>query len=132
MGHDHDHEDESAKKGFRVVDRRRFTEDGEARADVTTPEPAPKKSAGVDAPPPKTSPFVAFIASLATNALGALGKLPEGMGQNLPRSNELAREYIEILTMLQEKTRGNLDSNEAEVLQRFITDLRLAYVEAAK
>ena len=48
--------------------------------------------------------FLTFCLSLATNAAAALGLLPKDQTQGLPESLELAREYIDILAMLQEKT----------------------------
>jgi hypothetical protein len=76
--------------------------------------------------------FLTFVASLATNALAALGMLPADQAQGLPVNPELGREYVEILTMLQEKTRGNLTPQEEGSLQRILTDLRMACVEASK
>lgn len=80
-----------------------------------------------DGSPPPPIDFVSFIASLATNALAALGALPDGC-DDLPQQNPtLAREYIDILAMLEEKTRGNLTEREARVLAQILADVRLAY-----
>ncbi len=167
-------EREQEDKGFRVVDRRRFTSTGEVRADAP-PEPPPSETRPLmpqAAPPAPAAPaaeagkprqdprqrgrdggrepnrererggavgggpgapsridFIAFAASLATNALASLGALPEAQAQGLPRDPELAREYIDILGMLQDKTRGNLSLDEEQALQQMLTELRLQYVE---
>ena len=76
--------------------------------------------------------FMAFIASLATNALAALGALPREQAQGMPVNPELAREYIDIIAMLQQKTRGNLSPPEEQALQRILTDLRINFVEQAR
>lgn len=87
--------------------------------------------------PPAAGPesridFLTFAASLATNALAAMGALPEAEAQGLPKSPELAREYIEILAMLQQKTRGNLTRQEEQALQQLLTELRMQFVELGK
>jgi hypothetical protein len=165
---DRDEEKESSK-GFRVVDRRRFTSDGELRADAPPDRPAtpaspltapsqpqpraeePKAPAAGGSrgsqpagdprraapPPPPAEPepgidFLSFAASLATNALGALGLLPPEQTRGMPRDPQLAREYIDILVMLQHKTRGNLDPREERALSQMVSDLQLQYVEATR
>lgn len=153
-------EEEQEKKGFRIVDKRRFNSEGEARADAPErPEPPPQP-----APPPRQAPpaqradargpaappaeepqprreqqqrgggmdFISFVASLATQALAALGALPEARAQGMPVSIEMAREYIEIIAMLQDKTRGNLSREEDAALQRVMTELRMVYVEVTQ
>jgi hypothetical protein len=143
--------DPEKDKGFRVVDRRRFTSSGDERPDA---EPLPAESKAAELPkrapepraqaprgpgagrPPEPVPggvdFLSFAASLATNALAAMGALPEEQGAGLPRSPELAREYIDVLAMLQAKTRGNLTPQEERALQQLITDLRLQFVEMSR
>lgn len=165
-------EDKEREKGFRVVDRRRFTSEGETRADVPDrppsspsmpelprqepprqepPRQAPPQQAGgkpprggdprqaqrQPPPPPQPEPepgidFLSFAASLATNALAALGLLPEEQARGLPRNPELAREYIDILGMLQLKTRGNLSRQEDVALEQMLADLRMQYVELTR
>jgi hypothetical protein len=145
----HDEEKEH-DKGFRIVDRRRFTSEGEVRTDAPaevprseparpdprlapspTPEVRPRNTPSRDSAAPGRAPasdhtidFITFAASLATNALAALGALPDEQARGLPKSPELAREYIEIIAMLQEKTRGNLTREEEHALQQLLTELR--------
>ncbi len=76
--------------------------------------------------------FMSFVASLATNALAALGALPPEQTGEMPFNPDLGREYIDIIGMLQEKTAGNLSAQEAQALQRIVSDLRMAYVDIAK
>ncbi len=150
--HEEREEQERASKGFRVVDRRRFTEEGDVRAGAEetegpkSPEPAPaapqpaqerpveQKGAapagGEEIPEPTGRiDFISFVASLATNAMAALGALPEAQSQGMPRNPELAREYIDIISMLHYKTRGNLSPQEAAAMTRITSDLKMAYVQ---
>ena len=91
------------------------------------PQPQPSRQA-----PPGSIDFVSFIASLATNAMAAMGVLPPEMSGDLPKNFDLAREYIDILAMLQEKTQGNLSRDEDAAMQRVLTDLRMAFVEVTR
>lgn len=75
---------------------------------------------------------MAFVASLATNAMGALGLMPEGQGSGMPPNPNLAREYIEIIFMLEERTAGNLTDDEAAGIRQLLSDLRLQYVEVTR
>ena len=81
---------------------------------------------------PGAMDFISFCASLGTNALAAMGAIPEAAARGMPVDLELAREYIDILGMLQTKTRGNLTRDEDAMLQRLLADLRLNFVELSK
>lgn len=76
--------------------------------------------------------FGMFVMSLASSVLVHLGELahPEaGAGAaNLP----LAKQTIDILGMLRDKTRGNLSQEEAQLLDNLLYDLRMKYVDAKK
>jgi hypothetical protein len=76
--------------------------------------------------------FGMFIMSLASSVLVHLGEIehPETSERhgNLP----LAKQTIDILGMLREKTRGNLTEEETQLLDHLLYDLRLKYVDASK
>ena len=74
--------------------------------------------------------FGTFVMSLASSVLVHLGEInhPEATGKNLP----LAKQTIDILGMLREKSRGNLTQEEAQVLDNLLYDLRMKYVDAKK
>ena len=74
--------------------------------------------------------FSSFILGLSTQALMYMGEVA-GPGQSLPTDLAAAKEMIDILTMLQQKTTGNLDSNEQEMIESILFDLRMRYVELA-
>ena len=70
--------------------------------------------------------------SLASTALIALGKMPAPDGDQPPIDIETARHLIDVLAMLEAKTKGNLDEAETKLLASLIYDLRVAYVDAQK
>jgi hypothetical protein len=78
--------------------------------------------------------FSTFVLSLGTTALYQLGLIGEGEGgagrvePNLP----IARQTIDTLEMLVEKTRGNLSDGESKLLESIVYELHLKYVEASK
>jgi hypothetical protein len=74
--------------------------------------------------------FSTHILSLASTALIALGKMPAPDGQNHPLDLETAKHLVDVLAMLEVKTKGNLDEAEKKLLQSLVYDLRVAYVDA--
>jgi len=76
--------------------------------------------------------FGTFVMSLASSVLVHLGEIahPDSSAseQNLP----LAKQTIDILGMLQDKTRGNLSNEEQQLLTNLLYDLRMKYVAATK
>lgn len=81
---------------------------------------------------PHSIDFSTFVLSLTGSAMVHLGAVPDPSGEQHAPNLELARQTVDILTMLRQKTHGNLDGKEADLLERVLHDLRLAYVEAAK
>lgn len=74
-------------------------------------------------------PFSAFILSLSTMALAALGQCDDPAFSSIPQDPEIARNNIDILLMLREKTKGNLSNDEEKLLQTVIYDLQMRYVQ---
>ncbi len=138
----------------KVSDRRRFTAEGQARdpseidpepepakpaaaappagnAPTTEPrpaaEPSPDAYAGAHGPVPPAS-FELLVLSLAMQAqmeLG-LGEPQEGHVPNI----DIARHTIDLLAILQQKTKGNLSLDEQRLLENTLTELRFRYVQA--
>jgi hypothetical protein len=77
--------------------------------------------------------FVAFIFSLASNAAVHFGDLPDPV-TNERRAPDLnaAAQLIDIIAMLEEKTRGNLSAEERQMLDQVLFELRMRFVEAKK
>ena len=76
--------------------------------------------------------FSTHILSLASSAMCALGAMPAPGGETMELDLESAHHLIDVLGMLQEKTKGNLDESEQKLLQSLLYDLRVAYVDAQK
>jgi hypothetical protein len=124
-----------ASKGFTITDRRSFTDEAPS-PEAAAPPPASEPRAAA-APSARSGPlppvdFATFILSLGSSALMHLGEVERpgtsGTEKNLP----LAKNSIDLLSMLEEKTRGNLSTAEAQLLENLLFDLRLRYVEATK
>lgn len=79
-----------------------------------------------------TIDFATFVLSLASSALVHLGELPHPERQKAERHLPLAKQTIDVIGMLQEKTRGNLSKEESELIEHMLFDLRMKYVAAQK
>ncbi|MBW2573110.1 MAG: DUF1844 domain-containing protein [Deltaproteobacteria bacterium] len=130
------------KKEFIIKDRRAFAkgdEDAEIKEEKAEPasEDAKTEEPEKAAEPDKDTEdfqlpeinFATFIFSLNSSALMHLGVIEDpGTGkkvENLP----IAKQTIDILGMLKEKTQGNLTEDEAEMLKNILYDLRMIYVK---
>jgi hypothetical protein len=76
--------------------------------------------------------FATFVLSLSHSALVHLGDAPDPSGHVSPPNLELARQTVDLLALLEEKTRGNLTGQEEHVLSQALYDLRMRYVEVSK
>ena len=144
-------EDEKQEKGFVIKDRRRFDDTGDARPDTPreeasakpqetkpeakTAEPRtdePGQKAPADAPFPDLN-FATFVFSLGTSAMYHFGDFPDPVTKKAERNLEAAKQTIDILAILKEKTRGNLNDDEDRLLESLLYELRMRYVrETAK
>lgn len=82
------------------------------------------------ATPEPTLDFSGFLISLGTSALINLGEMPDPDTRQLHQDLEAARNTIDILGLLEEKTRNNLSDDESALLQKLLFDLRIAYARA--
>jgi hypothetical protein len=82
-------------------------------------------------PAPSLS-FTAFVLSLASTAAIHFGDLPDPIsGERADLNLDGAAQMIEILALLDQKTRGNLTAEERQVLEQVLYELRMRFVEAA-
>ena len=140
-------EGDGKRPAFTVSDRRTFA----AGAEPTSAGPAATASAAGEAtstPPTAGQPrtdvptagdfppvdFHTFVLSLGSSVLLHLGELdaPSGEGESVPPDLPLAKHTIDVIAMLEEKTRGNLTAPEARLIESLLYDLRLRYVERTK
>jgi|SRR5688500_14551702 hypothetical protein len=76
--------------------------------------------------------FVAFVLSLAHTAAVHFGDIPDPVSGDRGEVNlAAAQQMIDILALLEEKTRGNLTAEERQLLEQVLFELRLRYVEAS-
>jgi len=128
--------DKEERRGFQVKDRRRFSESGEARPDVRdeagqpsgTPPPPAAEAPSVDEP----VTFSTFVLGLSTQALLHLGEIPDPVSNTTQRDLGAAKHVIDILALLRDKTRSNLEPDEEALLDSMLYDLRMRYVELAR
>jgi hypothetical protein len=76
--------------------------------------------------------FSSFLVSLASSAMVHLGETPDPTGGNSGLDLVLARNTIDVLGLLKEKTKGNLDPEESKLLDALLYDLRTRFVAKAK
>lgn len=76
--------------------------------------------------------FATFIVSLNHSALVHLGVVEDPTSGNKTKNFELAKQTIEIIAMLEEKTRGNLTEEEAGMIKSLLYDLRMIYVRETR
>jgi Domain of unknown function (DUF1844) len=154
-------EEKEQTRGFKVDDRRRFSAEGELKPEhrgqeqaESRPSAAPggpeaEKLAGRDtqtrqqetqafqafsqrrAPAPDIT-FGTFVVGLSTQALVHLGELPDPQTNQPAPDLPAAQQLIDIIGMLENKTRGNLDRDEQAMLEGILFDLRMKYVERAR
>ncbi|MGA2401738.1 MAG: DUF1844 domain-containing protein [Syntrophobacteraceae bacterium] len=136
--------DKEEDKGFVIKDRRRFSEGSEAEESKEIPQPEAASAAGEQesARPEEASgkeeqawgplPEVTlstFIFSLSSSALVHLGEIPEPQTNRTQLDLPIAKQIIDTLGMLQEKTKGNLDQDEERLFRSVLYDLRMRYVQ---
>ncbi|PIU31903.1 MAG: DUF1844 domain-containing protein [Syntrophobacteraceae bacterium CG07_land_8_20_14_0_80_61_8] len=141
--------DEKDKQGFVVKDRRKVSLDDLDRPEEPTgtapppPEPPPEAPPEPEAKPKeqrgerdqrKSIPlpqvtFSTFVFSLSSSALVHLGEVPEPSSNQTRSDLPMAKQIIDTLGMLDEKTKGNLDRDEDQLLQTVLYDLRMRYIQ---
>jgi len=139
-----DHKQEEA---FRVIDRRPFTAEGELRKEVVEEEEreAKREAAKVPAAPPETAKtpaapppveapkrlpaFESLVRMLGSNAAMVLGAYADPRTGQPMIDPEAARELIDMLDGLYEKTKGNLAPEEDTLLLDLLGKLKMTYLE---
>jgi uncharacterized protein DUF1844 len=154
--------EKQAPKELKVTDKRIFTPEGDIRDEFKTeikpaePQAAkPPAEAPPPPPPPKPeppkqqqarddrrtiadkatnpeTPFTDFIEPLIAQAYMSLGMLRNPYQPQAKIDTQAARQMIEILTLLQEKTKGNLTADEDDFLSTHLGELKLAFVQRTK
>src|SRR6266446_6151627 len=98
----------------------------EAQPERSGPQPE-RAHAGGD-PLDDPASFLSLIMSLASNAASSLGMMPHPVTGESGVDLKTAKHWIDVLGMLEQKTQGNLDEQEAQVVESLLADLRMQYV----
>jgi len=116
-------EEREQERGFTVVDRRGAAGESEDAAPEAREQPAGAPLPAVD--------FSSLCLSLGTSTLYHLGAVgdPETGAKPAAPNLPLARQTIDILEMLKVKTQGNLEAEEAKLLDGLLFELRMRFVE---
>ena len=89
------------------------------------------RATGTDSDEPVT--FLGFVLSLAATVALHFGDMPDPQTGQAPKPNLAAAGHlIDILALLEQKTRGNLTAEERSVLDQVLYELRMRYIEAEK
>ena len=136
------------EKGFVIKDRRVFPTEHDGKEEVepeaeatpearerSKPEPeleTPPPDDTTQAPPLPVINFSTFVFSLSSSVLLHLGEMPDPATNKKVLNLSLAKQSIDILVMLQEKTSGNLDEEEENLLKNLLYELRMKYVAHSK
>ena len=121
------------KKDFEVKDRRAFPQDGQN----TESEDAPAAETAEGSPPDESDEhppmpeinFSTFVISLNASALLHLGAIEDPTTGKKDKDLLMAKQTIDILSMLKEKSAGNLSSDEENLIKSIIYDLKMIYVK---
>ncbi len=139
--------EEKPKETLKVLDRRKFTPDGQLREGVdlfppaaSPPEPQKPPLPAVpeggperpSAPAEPTSVFSVLVQDLAQSCAFNLGLIPDPTTGRARVDLQSAGLYIDFLDTLQKKTSGNLDPQEKQVLEDWLFQLKMLYAKASQ
>lgn len=137
----------AGKEGFKIEDRRKFTAEGDPIvSDGETDEeresaPATEKAEERKSEEPEAQAqesaeddvdFAGFLLSLATSAMAHLGEVPDPETGSTTENLPAAKQMIDILSILQKKTKGNLERDEERLLDNLLYELRMKYLKKSQ
>jgi len=126
-------EKEEKEKGFAIKDKR-FSAKQEGEETSQPKEEKKQESQGEEkmkqeTPLPEIT-FTSLVFSLSTSALIQLGEIQDPASKQPGKNLPLAKQTIDLIGMLKEKTKGNLTSDEEKLLDNLLYDLKMRYVKA--
>ncbi len=130
---------EAEEKGFTIKDRRSFDTDGDLKKEQEKEDEKKAAALKEDKPGKKQESrplpevnFNSLIFSLSSSALLHTGEIADPQTGEKRKDLALAKHSIDIIAMLKDKTKGNLNNEEQQFIDSILTDLRLRYVKACK
>jgi hypothetical protein len=129
-----DSEKEEQEKSFTVKDKRFSAQKEGERDSKVKEEKKGEEFRGADSTEqeailPEIN-FINFLFSISTSALIQLGEIEDPTSQQAVKNLPLAKQTIDLIGMLKEKTKGNLTPEEAKLIENILFDLRMRYVKA--
>jgi len=76
--------------------------------------------------------FSTFMMSLASSAYCSMGLIPNPMTNKIEKNLNIAKQQIDLIEMMKEKTKGNLEKQEEQVLESILYQLHLSYVKVSE
>jgi TRAP-type mannitol/chloroaromatic compound transport system substrate-binding protein len=134
-------EDKEEQKGFRVKDKRLFSKSDEERQKIiqqgtaSADQKTGSQEQTINQQSAESLPevdFSALIFSLSTQAIIQLGEVEDPITKKKEQNLPQAKQMIDILGVLKEKTKGNLTKEEQSMLDNLLFDLRMRYVKLSK
>ena len=128
-------EEEVSGNGFTIKDKRSFDSKGDLKEkteDVKIEEKEEKTEEKRDYIPLPEVNFSSFLISLSSSVLLNLGEIADPVSGKKTQNMELAKQSIDIINMLKDKTNGNLEEEEKKLLESLLYDLKMRFVEAIK
>lgn len=129
-------QEKNGDKGFKVTDRRfeSISEEEKKKKDKTIDKEQKKseetlKQKQKDQPPLPEVNFTNFILSLSTSVLLNFGDIPDPVSKEKKKDLNMAKQTIDIIEMLKEKTKGNLNKEEESLINSLLYDLKMRYVK---
>ena len=119
---------------FKVTDRRGFTEDGSSKPATETPVETPPSATAPSEPREKSEKayqpidFPTYVLGYYTQGLVLLGETPNPYTQKKEEDVDSVRHIIDVLSMIEQKTRGNLGSEESQLLESVLYELRMKFM----
>lgn len=140
---------ESEEKDFKVEDKRKIGKEGgdEEKSEKPSEKTAPQNKGPKDGKseesraeePPESKKqeippidFASFIISLSTSVLIYLGEIPDPLSNEKKEDFISAKQTIDLISLLKEKTKGNLTQQEEEFMENILYDLKMRFVKASK
>ena len=122
-------------KGFKISDRRytSMSDDEKKKKEIIIDKEKAKEEDQLakeskEEPLPEIN-FSNFILSLSTSVLLSLGEIPDPISKEKNEDLDMAKQTIDILGVIEEKTRGNLTKEEESLMENLLSDLRMRYVK---
>lgn len=125
--------------GFIIKDKRAFDSHGDSKIEAEDAvkeevKEEVKKEAKKEertGPLPEVN-FSSFILSLSSSVLLHLGEIADPISGEKRKNMDLAKQSIDIISMLQDKTKGNISQDEEKLIEQMLFDLRMRFFEASK